>query len=95
MRLPRNWLLSLSLSTFFGFTVPIVTSAAILVVLWGLSYIPLFGAIAEYNIHRVLAFLAVFGSGHPVVGSLTIGGAWGFVGGLFDLCTPYRYQLSE
>ncbi|MGK7923857.1 MAG: hypothetical protein AB4290_01145 [Spirulina sp.] len=95
MRLPRNWLLSLSLSAFFSFTIPIVTSAAILLVLWGLSCIPICQTIAENNIHRVLDFLATFGNGHPVTGSLTIGGAWGFVGGLFDLCTPYRYQLSK
>ncbi|MBP0019651.1 MAG: hypothetical protein J7647_19125 [Cyanobacteria bacterium SBLK] len=95
MRLPRHWLLSLSLSAFFSFTIPIIASAAILLALWILSCIPLCQAIAETNIQRVLAFLATFGTGDPVAGSLTIGCAWGFVGGLFDLCTPYRYQLSK
>jgi hypothetical protein len=95
MRLPRNWLLSISLSAFFSFTVPIVICAAILLGLYGLSCIPACQAIAENNIQRVLEFLATFGNGHPVTGSLTIGMAWGFVGGLFDLCTPYRYQLSK
>ena len=40
----------------------------------------------------ILEFLAVFGSGKPVSGVVTLGLACSFVGVLFDLFNIYRFQ---
>ncbi|MDB9313759.1 hypothetical protein PN462_11665 [Spirulina sp. CS-785/01] len=95
MKLSSNYngFLSLTLTVFFSFASPIILVGMGLLGLWGLSCLPGGEMIATPAIKQVLYFLATFGSGNPVYGSLTIGLAWGLVGGLFNLCTLYRHQM--
>lgn len=92
MKVSSSVLRSVLLTTFFSFTTPVILTGMILTALWGICWIPGYAELGQLWINQVLQFLAVFGNGHPVNGSLTIGMCWGFVGAMFDLCTFYRYQ---
>ncbi len=92
MKRSLHILRSLLLTAFFSFATPIVLAGAILMLLAVAGWLPGLHAIAHSATFAVLYFLATFGSGNPVTGSLVIGLAWGLVGALFDLCTVYRYD---
>jgi len=93
MRRSLQLVRSLLLTAFFSFATPIVLAGLILAFLALLGFVPGLQAIAQSSTLAVLYFLATFGSGNPVAGSLAIGITWGLVGALFDLCTIYRYEL--
>ncbi|NJK99324.1 MAG: hypothetical protein HC910_01715 [Spirulinaceae cyanobacterium SM2_1_0] len=93
MKRPLHILRSLSLTAFFSFATPIVLAGSALMLLAGIGLLPGLQAIAHSGTLSVLYFLATFGSGHPLTGSLVIGLTWSLVGVLFDFCTVYRYEL--
>ena len=84
---------SILLTAFFSFAVPIVAAGALLALLAVAGLIPPYQELAQAGTLGVLRFLATFGNGNPVMGSLAIGLVWGWVGALFDLGTLYRYEL--
>jgi hypothetical protein len=92
MKSLKNFLLFLILTIFFSFATPIIVVGVLLAGLALLHVIPGFEALAQVSIDSVLQFLATFGNGYPISGILTIGLACGFVGGLFQLGTGYRYR---
>lgn len=92
MKSLSHFLIFLMLTMLLSFAFPIIFVGGGLASLALLHYLPSFEAIAQFGIERTLQFLAVFGSGCPVAGVLTIGLTCGFVGGLFTLCTNYRYR---
>lgn len=77
---------------FLSFATPIVFVGGGLAGLALLQHFPGLREIAQLSIDQILQILAVFGSGDPVTGMLAIGLTCGFVGGLFMLCTNYRYR---
>ena len=87
-----NILRSLILTVLLAFTLPLVGGGGLLGLLLGISYIPGIAALGQVGIESVLHFLAVFGSGYPLLGMLTIGGTCGLVGGVFDVFNFYFFQ---
>ncbi|WP_017303403.1 hypothetical protein [Spirulina subsalsa] len=92
MKFSSHLLRSVLLTTFFSFAAPIIVAGMLLMSFWLFQMLPYGHDVGQLCINQVLTFLAVFGNGHPVEGSITIGLCWGFVGAMFDLCTFYRYQ---
>lgn len=92
MKSLKNFLLFLILTIFFSFATPIIVVGILLAGLALIHLIPGFEAIAQGGIDGVLQFLATFGNGYPISGILTIGLTCGFVGGLFQVGTGYRYR---
>ncbi|BAZ41765.1 hypothetical protein NIES4101_77330 [Calothrix sp. NIES-4101] len=88
-----NFLRSLALTIIFSFVAPLIFIGAVLVALSVISYVPglqnLTGAIANL----ILQFLATFGGGSSLEGTITIGLTCSFVGVLFDTYVHYRYQI--
>lgn len=87
-----NLFRSLLLTTLLSFVTPIILVGGILLALSIVTYVPGFGLFGQICEIQILEFLAVFGTGCPVQGILTIGFTCGIVGGLFDLFNFYRYQ---
>jgi len=92
MKTRPHFLLFLTLTMFLSFATPIVFVGGGLAGLALLQHFPGLREIAQLSIDQILQILAVFGSGDPVTGMLAIGLTCGFVGGLFMLCTNYRYR---
>ncbi|MGK7874116.1 MAG: hypothetical protein AB4426_12620 [Xenococcaceae cyanobacterium] len=87
-----NLLRSLLLTTLLSFSAPIILVGGMLAALSVVSCVPGFALLGQTGANQMLEFLAIFGSGYPVQGILTIGFTSGIVGGLFDLFNFYRYQ---
>ncbi len=92
MRIVLNLFISLFLTVSLSFTAPIVLLGGILATLLLVSYIPGLAFLGKSGAIQILEFLAVFGSGSPLEGVVTLGLAGGVVGGLFDLFNFYRYH---
>ncbi|MDY6782215.1 MAG: hypothetical protein SW833_06630 [Cyanobacteriota bacterium] len=92
MRIPSQALLYSILTIFLSFTVPVLSIVGLLASLVMFGYLPGGGAIATSGTNSILQFLATFGNGCPLSGLFAIGLTCSFVGGLFQLCTYYRYQ---
>lgn len=69
-----------------------VLIAALLASLSLLTYIPVIEAIAQIGATQLMQFLAVFGSGCPLQGSLVIGFTCSLVGAMFNTYALYNYQ---
>lgn len=92
MKSLKNFVLFLLLTVFFSFATPIIFVGILLAGLALLHIIPGFEELAQGCIDSVLQFLAIFGNGYPLSGILTIALTCGFVGGLFQVGTGYRYR---
>ena len=87
-----NFFLSLFLAASISFTIPVILFGAILGFLNLTSYIPGFWEVNNQTIAYILNFLAVFGSGKPIQGLITLGITVSVVGILLDILNFYRYQ---
>ncbi|MEC4803539.1 MAG: hypothetical protein SAJ12_06960 [Jaaginema sp. PMC 1079.18] len=92
MKSLKYFLLFLFLTVFFSFATPIIFVGVLLAGLALMHIIPGFEEIAQSCINSILQFLAIFGNGYPISGILTIALTCGFVGGIFQVGTGYRYR---
>lgn len=91
MRIASNLLTSLVVAAFMSFSAPIVLIGAIWSILSLAGYC-LGCVVFHQGTTYLLEFLAVFGSGNPVQGLITLGLTVGVVGVLLDIFNFYRYQ---
>jgi hypothetical protein len=93
MTILTNFLRSLALTIVFCFVAPLILIGAVLFALPIIGHLPglenLTGAIANL----ILQFLATFGGGSSLEGTIIIGLTCSFVGVLFDTYVHYRYQI--
>ena len=87
-----NFFRSLLLTSILSFVAPILLIGGTLAGLSSIGYIPGLGIICHSGAESIWKFLAVFGSGCPIQGLLTIGMTCAFVGAMFDTYAFYRYQ---
>ncbi len=93
MMILTNFLRSLLLTTLFSFIAPIFLIGGLLAFLSLMVYIPGLPEVIAHIPSAIMRFLATFGSGSSWRGLFVIGLTCGFVGGLFDTYTYYRYQI--
>lgn len=87
-----NFLRSLVLTSFLSFTAPMLLVAGMLASLFLIGYVPGLEIVGKSGAVAICNFLAVFGTGCPIDGIVTIGLTCGFVGAIFDTYAFYRYQ---
>ena len=90
-----NLFLSLFLAAATSFTAPVVLIGCILGFLTIVGYVPGFFDLSELGKLQILNFLAVFGSGKPLQGAITLGLTLCIVGILLDISNFYRYQSTR
>ena len=93
MKIVLSFLISISLAALFSFAAPVILVGTILGFLLIISYLPGLAILGNAGAIQVLEFLAVFGSGKPVDGILTLGLTVSIVGILLDILNFYRYQI--
>lgn len=87
-----NLFLSLFLAAAISFAVPLILIGCTLGFLNLIAYVPGFLDLSELGTFHILNFLAVFGSGKPFQGAITLCLTICFVGVLLDILNFYRYQ---
>ena len=92
MRVASNLIISLILTATVSFAIPMTIAGFFLGSAFLIGLIPGLGLFGHEATTEVLKFLAVFGSGKPFSGILTLGLASSFVGVLFDIFNIYRFQ---
>lgn len=90
-----NLLLSLFLAAATSFAAPVVLIGCMLGFLNIIGYVPGFFDLSEVGRLQILDFLAVFGSGKPLQGAITLGLTLCIVGILLDILNFYRYQSTR
>lgn len=92
MRVASSFIVSLVLTATVSFALPVIVIGMIFALAIALSLIPGLMMFGHQSVASILDFLAVFGTGRPVTGVVTLGLASTFVGVLFDLFNIYWYQ---
>ena len=92
MRVASSFIVSLVLTATISFALPVVIVGLIFTFAVIVSLIPGLIAFGHQSVDSILEFLAVFGTGKPITGIVTLGLACSFVGVLFDLFNIYRFQ---
>jgi len=87
-----NFFLSLVLAASASFAIPVMLFGTVLGFLTLTGYIPGFWEMNNQATVYILNFLAVFGSGKPLQGLITLGLTVSIAGILLDLLNFYRYQ---
>jgi hypothetical protein len=87
-----NFLRSLVLTVIFSFCAPLCLIVVTFASLSAIACIPALQSLADAIACQVSAFLATFGSGTPLEGTIVICLTCTFVGALFDTYVFYRYQ---
>ena len=87
-----HFFLSVFLAASISFCLPVLLFSSILVLLALVGYVPGFYEIANEGTLYIVNFLAVFGSGKPLWGIITLGITVSIAGILLDLLNFYRYQ---
>ena len=87
-----NLFLSLFLAAAISFAAPVVLICGTLGFLNLVACVPGFFDLSELGKFQILNFLAVFGSGKPLQGAITLGLTLCIVGILLDMLNFYRYQ---
>ena len=87
-----NLFLSLFLAAAISFAAPVVIIGCTVAFLNLAAYVPGFFELSSLGKFHVLNFLAVFGSGKPLQGVITLGLTVCTVGILLDILNFYRYQ---
>ncbi|KKD38798.1 MAG: hypothetical protein WAN66_26700 [Limnoraphis robusta] len=87
----RSVLLTMTLSFFTPILVISLglTSSAII------GCLPYLETIGQFSCRQILQFLATFGSGHPLQGSMIIAITCSLVGALFDTYASYQSPRSQ
>ncbi|TVP61815.1 MAG: hypothetical protein EA343_13000 [Nodularia sp. (in: Bacteria)] len=88
-----NFVRSLLLTMFLSFIAPMSFVGGVLFLLPLIGHFPALQGATEASATRIMHFLFIFGSGHPLDGLLIISLTCSFVGALFDTYAYYRYQL--
>ena len=92
MRVASSFIVSLVLTATISFSIPVAIVGLALGLAIIIGLIPGFMVFGHQTVSGILEFLAVFGTGKPVAGAITLGLASSFVGVLFDLFNIYRFQ---
>lgn len=92
MRVASSLVISLVLTATVSFALPVLTIGIIFGLAILIRLVPGLMMFGHQFIEALLSFLAVFGTGKPVTGVVTLGLASTFVGVLFDLFNIYWYQ---
>ena len=87
-----NLFISLFLAAFMSFTAPVVLISGAIAIFGIIGYVPGFWELSNQTTSYICQFLAVFGSGRPIQGILTLGITLSIVGVSLDLLNFYRYQ---
>ena len=87
-----HFFLSLFLAASMSFFLPVLLFGTLLGFLALVGYIPGFFEVSNEGIVYILNFLAVFGTGKPLQGIITLGFTVSIAGILLDLLNFYRYQ---
>lgn len=87
-----NLFLSLFLAAAISFAAPVLMIGCTIAFLNLVAYVPGFLELSDIGKFHMLNFLAVFGSGKPLQGAITLGMTVGIVGILLDILNFYRYQ---
>jgi hypothetical protein len=93
MSIFTNFLRSLLLTMFFSFMAPMCLVGGLLFLLPVIGYFPALQGVTDASTARIMHFLSIFGSGHPLHGLVIISLTCSFVGALFDTYAYYRYQI--
>ena len=93
MTILPNYLRSLVLTILLCFVAPITLVAVLFAAFGVLSYVPGLENLGQASTLHLLQFLAIFGSGCPIQGIMTIGSTCSVAGALFDTYAFYRYQM--
>jgi hypothetical protein len=93
MSIFTNFLRSLLLTMFFSFIAPMSLVGGVLFLLPVIGYFPALQGATDGSTMRIIHFLSIFGSGHPLHGLVIISLTCSFVGALFDTYAYYRYQI--
>ena len=92
LKIVSNLFVSLFVAAFMSFAFPVMLIGCAIVFLGIVGYMPGFWEVSEQTTSCILHFLAVFGSGKPLQGLVTLGITLSIVGILLDLLNFYRYQ---
>jgi hypothetical protein len=92
MRVASSFIVSLVLTATVSFALPVITIGLVFGIAILICLIPGLTVFGHQGVESILGFLAVFGTGKPVTGVVTLGLASTFVGVLFDLFNIYWYQ---
>ena len=90
-----DFLRSLLLTMIFSFITPIFFISLGWVSFILIGWLPNLEDIGQFYSDQILQFLATFGSGHPIQGSLIIGMTCSFVGALFDTYAASQHLRSH
>ncbi|GAX36993.1 hypothetical protein [Nodularia sp. NIES-3585] len=93
MSIFTNFLRSLLLTMFFSFIAPMSLVGGLLFLLPLIGHFRALQGATEASATRIMHFLLIFGSGHPLHGLVIISLTCSFVGALFDTYAYYRYQI--
>lgn len=87
-----HFFLSVFLAASISFSLPVILFGTVLGFLALVSYIPGFFEVGNEGTLYITNFLAVFGSGKPFWGIITLGITISIAGILLDISNFYRYQ---
>ena len=87
-----NIFVSLVLAALVSFAAPVILISGAIALFAVVGYVPGFWELSDRMTSYILDFLAVFGSGRPIQGIVTLGITVSIVGILLDILNFYRYQ---
>ncbi len=83
---------SLLLTSFLSFVAPLLLVSLVLIALYLAGSVPIAESVSCTITEQILEFLAVFGNGSAIEGTLVISTTCGLVGALFDTYAFYRHH---
>lgn len=90
-----DFLRSILLTMVLSFITPILVISMGLAGAAILGCLPFLETIGQFSCRQILQFLATFGSGHPLQGSMIIATTCSLVGALFDTYASYQSPRSQ
>ena len=87
-----HFFLSVFIAACISFSLPVLLFGTVLGFLALVSYIPGFFEVCNQGTLYIMNFLAVFGTGKPFWGIITLGITISIAGILLDISNFYRYQ---
>jgi hypothetical protein len=87
-----TYLRSLLLTSTFSFAMPTLLIGVFILSSLLLAQIPWLSPIGQLGLENILTFLAVFGNGSVLEGTMVIGLASSLVGAMFDVFASHRHQ---
>ncbi|MEL7036191.1 MAG: hypothetical protein AAFO04_11300 [Cyanobacteria bacterium J06592_8] len=90
-----DFLRSILLSMVLSFLTPIIVISVGLVSSAVMACLPFLETVGQCSSRQILQFLATFGSGHPLQGSIIIAVTCSLVGALFNTYASYQSPRSQ